>query len=183
MADVEHVDIADSQRHEPKGADAALVGQSYLSDGAQSGSWRYVNPHAALYYEDIGTGTTLTTPTTYAIINPTTVGNANPREFTHNSAGRLTYTGTTTMDFQVTANFTWKHSSATLVDTQFQFFVNGIAQANTQVFTSGLSGNYQSVTMHSDISLAVGDYVEVYAETASGDVIIHAMSLSVLGKV
>ena len=36
---VEHVDIADGERHEPKGAAAANSGEVYVSDGAASGSW------------------------------------------------------------------------------------------------------------------------------------------------
>lgn len=36
---VEHVDIPDGERHEPKGAASATVGQVYASDGAASGSW------------------------------------------------------------------------------------------------------------------------------------------------
>ena len=35
----EHVDIADGERHEPKGASTATSGQVYVSDGAASGSW------------------------------------------------------------------------------------------------------------------------------------------------
>ena len=35
----EHVDIADGERHEPKGASTATIGQVYVSDGAASGSW------------------------------------------------------------------------------------------------------------------------------------------------
>lgn len=36
---IEHKDIPDSQRHEPKGAGSALEGQVYRSDGAGSGLW------------------------------------------------------------------------------------------------------------------------------------------------
>lgn len=39
----EHVDIADGERHEPKGASTAAVDTVYVSDGASSGSWRKVN--------------------------------------------------------------------------------------------------------------------------------------------
>jgi hypothetical protein len=35
----EHVDIADGERHEPKGASTATIGQVYVSDGAASGTW------------------------------------------------------------------------------------------------------------------------------------------------
>jgi hypothetical protein len=37
---IEHVDIPDPERHEPKGASTATVDQVYASDGAGSGEWR-----------------------------------------------------------------------------------------------------------------------------------------------
>lgn len=37
---IEHVDIPDGERHEPKGAAAATIDQVYVSDGAASGAWR-----------------------------------------------------------------------------------------------------------------------------------------------
>jgi len=40
MADIQHKNIADSDRHEPKGASTAAAGQVYVSDGAGSGSWQ-----------------------------------------------------------------------------------------------------------------------------------------------
>lgn len=36
---IEHVNIPDGERHEPKGIDSATAGQVYVSDGANSGSW------------------------------------------------------------------------------------------------------------------------------------------------
>ena len=41
MANVEHVNIADGERHEPKGAATASDNKSYVSDGAQSGAWEF----------------------------------------------------------------------------------------------------------------------------------------------
>ena len=38
----EHVNCVDAQRHEPKGADAATSGEVYVSDGANSGDWKYL---------------------------------------------------------------------------------------------------------------------------------------------
>ncbi len=38
---VEHVDIIDSECHEPKGASSALAHQVMVSDGAGSGSYKY----------------------------------------------------------------------------------------------------------------------------------------------
>lgn len=40
---IEHRDIVDSQRHEPKGASTAVASTVYVSDGAGSGTWRKVN--------------------------------------------------------------------------------------------------------------------------------------------
>lgn len=37
---IEHVDIPDGERHEPKGAASATIDQVYVSDGAASGAWR-----------------------------------------------------------------------------------------------------------------------------------------------
>lgn len=39
MANIQHRDIPDAQRHEPKGASTAAAGTAYVSDGAGSGSW------------------------------------------------------------------------------------------------------------------------------------------------
>ena len=43
---VEHVDIPDGERHEPKGASTATIDQVYASNGAGSGTWR------AIYFQD-----------------------------------------------------------------------------------------------------------------------------------
>lgn len=39
MANIQHRDIPDAQRHEPKGASTAAAGTVYVSNGAGSGSW------------------------------------------------------------------------------------------------------------------------------------------------
>lgn len=39
MANIEHKDIPDGERHEPKGISGATSGQVYAADGAGSGSW------------------------------------------------------------------------------------------------------------------------------------------------
>ena len=37
---IEHVDIPDGERHEPKGVSTATIDQVYVADGAASGAWR-----------------------------------------------------------------------------------------------------------------------------------------------
>ena len=39
MANIQHKDIPDAQRHEPKGISTASANQLYMSDGSASGSW------------------------------------------------------------------------------------------------------------------------------------------------
>lgn len=51
----EHVDIADGERHEPKGAATALQHQVYVSDGAQSGGWKYQSAVLNVRMDDIST--------------------------------------------------------------------------------------------------------------------------------
>lgn len=42
MPKIQHKDIPDSQRHEPKGIDSASIHQMYIANGAGSGSWSKV---------------------------------------------------------------------------------------------------------------------------------------------
>lgn len=179
---IEHVDITDPDIHEPKGVAAASASQVYVADGAGSGDWRYI-PHSSCYYSNLGTGTTITAPTSMTVVNPVTSGDTDPKEFTHNSAGRLTYTGSTTMDFNVNVSMTVKHSSASLVDIQVQLYKNGTtAVAGTLHATAALSGNYTHVTICGHLELTTNDYIEVFVLSASGNVIVHTFSMTVEGK-
>ena len=51
----EHVDIADGERHEPKGAAAATVGEVWSSDGAESGSFKQPTVALTVNLPDIST--------------------------------------------------------------------------------------------------------------------------------
>jgi len=154
----------------------------YIADGAGDGSWRTV-PHAGFYYDGIGTGTTITTPTAYTLINPTTIGNADIDQFTHNGAGVLTYTGSANITCNVASIITLKHSSASLVDTFFQVFKAGVAVVGTQEATASLSGNYTHAAIIQHVSLVTNDTLDVRTKSASGNVIIHAYNMNVMGVV
>jgi hypothetical protein len=178
----EHSTLTGSALHEPKGADNANISQVFITDGAGSGSWRYI-PHSALYYDNIGTGTTITTPTAYTLIGPATVGDSDPHEFTHNSLGRLTYTGASDVDVNVNASITFKHSTGTGQDCYFQVHVNGVAVAGTQHVVTADSANYQNISLLSHTDLTTNDYVEVFCKSATGSVIVHAISINIEGKI
>lgn len=51
----EHVDIADGERHEPKGAAAATIGEVWSSDGSESGSFKQPTVALTLKIESIST--------------------------------------------------------------------------------------------------------------------------------
>jgi hypothetical protein len=50
---IEHVNIADGERHEPKGASTATVDQVYASNGAGSGTWREVPYQDTVILDDV----------------------------------------------------------------------------------------------------------------------------------
>jgi hypothetical protein len=181
MPNVAHASLSGADLHEPKGIASASSGMVYVADGASSGSWRYI-PHSFCYYANIGTGTTYTAPTSYTLVNPTTIGDANQTNFTHNSAGRLTYTGSTTIDVTITCTLTAKHS-ASATDCFFQLYKSGSGIAGAEVVEEVNSSNYSGLTIVSHTSLATNQYVELYCKTASGNIVVHAMNLSVLGHI
>lgn len=179
MPNVSHSSLTGSNLHEPKGAASASAGMVYIADGAASGAWRYL-PHSFLYYANIGTGTTYTAPTSYTLVNPTTTGDANQKGFTHNSAGRLTYTGTDTIDVTITCTLTAKHS-ASATDCFFQLYKSGSGIAGAEVVEEVNSSNYSGLTIVSHTSLTTNQYVELYCKAASGNIVIHAFNISVMG--
>jgi hypothetical protein len=179
---IEHVDITTGEIHEPKGASSASAGQIYIADGAASGSWRYI-PHASCYYDNIGTGTTITGPTTYTLIGPATTGDSLPRDFTHNSLCRLTYTGTTSIDANIDAIISFKHSTGSGQNCFFQIHKNGVAVAGAQQVVTADSANYQNASILSHIDLVTNDYVEVFCKTSTGNIIIHSITFKAGGHI
>jgi len=75
MATVEHSNIADPFRHEPKGISTATSGQLYIADGLGSGNW--VDPYSTQPFSElyITGGTTAhaldASAGTYTLLNPT----------------------------------------------------------------------------------------------------------------
>lgn len=181
MPNVSHSSLTAANLHEPKGAASASAGMVYVANGAGSGAWRYI-PHSFCYYANIGTGTTYTTPTSYTLVNPATTGDTNQKGFTHNSNGRLTYTGTDTIDVTVTCTLTAKHSGAA-TDTFFQLYKSGSGITGAEVVEEVNSSNYSGLTIIGHTSMTTGQYVELYCKSASGNIIIHAFNISAIGHI
>jgi hypothetical protein len=51
----EHVNIADGERHEPKGIASATTGEIYQADGSESGDWKQPTVALTVKMEDIST--------------------------------------------------------------------------------------------------------------------------------
>ena len=180
---IEHVNITEADLHELKGASTAVIDSIPVSDGAGSHAWKILAPHHALYYDNIGTGTTISTPTAYTLVGPATVGEATPKEFTHNSLGRLTYTGTLARDVWIDVVVTLKHSVGSGQDCFFQIHKNGVAVAGSQTVTTADSANYTNASISGEIdAVATNDYFEVFCKVASGSIIVHAMNMRVQGQ-
>lgn len=180
MPTVRHADLTGADLHEPKGADSAVEGSVYVSNGAGSGAWKLLS-HAACYYANIGTGVTYTAPTTYTLVNPTTTGDAAPIGFTHNGTGRLTYTGTSTVDVTYMSTITVKHSTGAGADCYFQLHKNGTPVTGAEVVVSADSANYHQISLLAHTSASTNDYFEIYCKVASGNIIVHAMNILMHG--
>jgi len=58
MANVQHNALTDPNLHEPKGVAAATAGKCYVSNGAGSGTWKYI-PTGWGYYKDNSSAQTI----------------------------------------------------------------------------------------------------------------------------
>jgi hypothetical protein len=180
---VEHNAITDAELHELKGAAGAAYASVPCADGAGSHHWIILSPHGELYYDDIGTGTTITTPTSYTVIAPTTTLEVAPKEVTSNSLGRLTYTGTPTHDFYIDATVTLKHSTGGGNDCFFQIHKNGSPLAGGQVVNSADSANYGVISVLASADAVVtNDYFEIFCKVSSGSITVHAFTLRIQGQ-
>lgn len=179
MPTVQHNTLTTTDLHEPKGVDSASSNEVYLADGAGSGSWVHPNPHGGWRYTAIGTGTTFTGPTSNTLMNVVGV-TTHLHDFTNNSLGRLTYTGTPTRHIHLVCDMSLKHSTGSGQDIFFDFYKNGTTASAENVITAD-SGNYQHMAMHFDAQLSTNDYLEVYLRTPSGNVIIHEAYMFAMG--
>ena len=177
---VVHSSLTGNELHEPKGAATAGASEIYVADGAASGSWQQLIPHGGVYYSDIGTGTTFTTPTSYALMNAATT-TTHLKEFTNNSLGRLTYTGTNNRHVHIVSDISFKHSTGSGQDCYYAIFVNGVEEAGSNVIQTADSANYQQIAIHWDATLSTDDYVEIYLKTASGNIVVHKVYFFIMG--
>ena len=178
---VEHNTLTGTELHEPKGvASVSEANHVYLSDGNGSGSWEHPNPHGGIFYSDIGTGTTLTTPTAYSLVSPATTS-THLHDFTHNSLGRLTYTGTPDTHIHLVADIVFKHTVGAGQDCFFTLFRNGVEETGADIVQTADSTDYQKISLHWDEEISTNDYFEIYTKASSGSIVVHKLYIFSMG--
>jgi hypothetical protein len=182
MPTVQHNTLTTTDLHEPKGISTANASEVYVCAGGGTGAWELLNPYGGWRYNNIGTGTTYSTPTTYTLVNvagTTTM----VQNFTHNSLGRLTYTGTDARHCHAVIDISFKHSTAGGADVYFAIYKKGsiLGTPNAEVVVSADSSDYMRMALHFDDMMVQNDYYEVYTKCATGNVIIHAAYMFIMG--
>jgi len=182
MPTVEHSTLGAGEIHEPKGITSASSGQVYIADGANSGEWIKANPVGGWRYTDIGTGTTFTGPTTYTLMNVAGT-TTSVSDFTHNSLGRLTYTGTSGRHCHAVIDISFKHSTGGGNDCYLSVYKNGsiLGTPNAEIVRSANSSNYAHVALHFDDMASTNDYYECYLKVASGNITVHQAYMFMMG--
>ena len=178
MANISHSTLTDPYLHEPKGVAAATSGAVYVANGSGSGSWRIIPNGYCEYTSPIGT--TLTTPTTFTLIAPSTLTKGTQVEFSHNNSGRLTYTGATTVGARISFSISFQNTVAAGV-ADFGLFKNGTPDSIFFSETAANIGDTLSVSGTVQTTLSTNDYIEVYGQVSAGNIIVENFGLSING--
>jgi hypothetical protein len=175
---IEHVNISDGERHEPKGISTAALGKVYQADGAASGAW--VFPSGSVYSELYITGgsvaQTLSAASAFAKLNPTGMWTAGSNFGVTQIAADGTFTVLTAGQYKLNfwINFTTA-AAASGSEYYFKYAVNGVV-ATRQVKTSKISNNADKLYTGAVgmAHLNVGDVVSIHVAgdtTTSGTAI------------
>lgn len=170
-----------SDLHICKGVATATDGQVPIADGAASQAMGFVNPHGGCYFSNIGAAATVTAPSAYTKVAPTTVANGAAVEWTEGTNARLTYTGTSTLDAIITVNVSASQASGANRDLNFTLYKNGSAITGTETVVTTVTAVKEHVSMtFVAANLATNDYIELYVKNAGGaeNVSVYSLNMS-----
>lgn len=211
MANIQHSVLTDPNLHEPKGVSTATTGQVYVANGSGTGVWKDVpptsltglasngtngqvvgvdgtgnfkyfsTPHGQIDFYNLATPYSLTYPSVFTKLAPTTVAGGVPLQFTEATTARLTYTGTLTVPMSITYSASVDTTAGANRDIVLAIYKNG-ALTNAHCVVTTQSGNKHSLSGTNTINMATNDYVELYAlnNGATGDVRVYAMQLNAI---
>lgn len=206
---IQHKLITDPDIHEPKGVAAATSNKVYVSNGSGSGTWQKVAPtqlagisssgaagqiigvdgsgnftlngapHGQVHFYNIASPYTLTYPAVFTKLAPTTTAGGVPSDFTEATTARLTYTGSDTVPITFNYSISIDQSTGAARDIEISIYKNGSASNGNAIVTTSTGEKHNLSGVHT-ISMATGDYVELYAKNlgGSGDIKVYAMQLN-----
>lgn len=201
MANIEHKDIVDAQRHEPKGASTAVINSVYSSNGAGSGTWQKVKntnldgvsaaatsgyflladgaggfvfvpaAHAGIYFTNFGAPYTLAATTSYQKVAATTTANGDPIAFTEGTNSRLTYTGASSIHLDIVFQASFDQTTGADRDIYLALYKNGVAVPGSEVALTTRTGAKVAGTLHRDVQAVTGDYFEIYTKISTASTV------------
>lgn len=174
---------ASSDIHVCKGATTATVGTTVIADGAGGQSFGYGNAHGGCYFSNIGAPATVTAPSAYTKVAPTTVANGAAVEWTEGTNARLTYTGTATLDALLNISVSASQASGADRDLNFSIYKNGSAVTGTETVATTVTAKKSNVSLNFFIpTLATNDYIELYVKNAGGaeNVSIYSLNMAAI---
>ena len=211
MANIDHDLISDPYIHEPKGASTATVNKVYVANGSGSGVWKKIPvqalsnltsngtagqvvsvdgagnfqligaPHGQVDFYNLSVPYTLTYPSVYTKLAPTTVAGGVPSDFTEDTTARLIYTGVDTVPISVTYSVSIDQASGADRDIIIAIYKNGsIANGRSMATTS--TGKKTSLSGTHVMNMSTNDYIELFVlnNGGSGDVRLYAMQINAI---
>lgn len=211
MATVQHSAITDPNIHEPKGVAAATINKVYVSSGTGSGTWQKISPpqlaglttngqagdtltvngsgnfvftgtpHGQVHFFDLATPYTLTYPSSFTKLAPTTTAGGISSNFTEATTARLTYTGTDTVPVSVSYSVSLDQTSGSDRDLVIAIFKNGSVSNGHSIDTTS-SGQKHNLSGVHTLTMATSDYVELYIQNTggSGNIRVYAMQINAI---
>jgi hypothetical protein len=131
---------------------------------ANGGTGVTQSAYGECYISSIAATTIVTTGVFVKVAGTTTAGALS--NFTHPSSNRLTYTGTATRKFMITAALSFHGTTGN--DYKFAFYENTSTALTTSfISTTGTgAGNLSHVSCQCIVEMATNDFIEVFATNA-----------------
>jgi hypothetical protein len=197
--------------HEPKGVDSATTKKVYVADGAGSGSWVKLGPqslsnlstngsagqfvsvdgsgnfslttgaHGQTDFYNLTTPYSLTYPSVFTKLAPTTIAGGNPEAITEGTNARLTYTGPDTIALNILYNVSLDQTTGSSRDVVLAVYKNG-SVVNAHSVATTTSGEKHVLSGLTTVTAATNDYFEVYALNAgaSGNIRVYSFLLNAI---
>lgn len=175
---MQHRDIPDGQRHEPKGISTATEGQVYVANGNGSGSWQ--DREIIAYGQLTATNKQYPITTAGQYVAVSGLVNGLSKNITLNaSAGTLT-TAVAAV-YQLSMNAVVSTNVNQKREITFRFLVNGIAGSRTLTVTCLESNEKLHLAGKQFVNLQAGDVLGIQV-TASGNLTVNITDMDLTLK-